>query len=49
LRLPVDGALNGLAWDGEKLWALDKQQKRICVIEKAAPGEHGLDSRSELR
>ena len=31
---PFDGNVNGLAWDGEKLWALDNAQKRICVIEK---------------
>ena len=32
---PFDGHCAGLAWDGENLWALDGQNKRICVIEKA--------------
>ena len=32
---PFDGAIRGLAWDGEQLWALDAKAKRICVIEKA--------------
>jgi len=32
---PFDGTVRGLAWDGAKLWALDNEQKRICVIEKA--------------
>ena len=31
---PFDGAIEGLAWDGQSLWALDSQRKRICVIEK---------------
>ena len=32
---PFVGSVDGLAWDGERLWALDNQQKRICVIEKS--------------
>ena len=28
---------NPIAWDGEHLWALDPDQKRICRIEKAEP------------
>ena len=28
--------LQGLAWDGKNLWALDNVNKRICVIEKRA-------------
>jgi hypothetical protein len=32
---PFDGSVSGLAWDGERLWALDNQQKRICVIKKS--------------
>ena len=32
---PFDGRCDGLAWDGEHLWALDAKAKRICVIEKA--------------
>jgi hypothetical protein len=31
---PFNGSVNGLAWDGEHLWALDSKSKRICVIEK---------------
>jgi hypothetical protein len=31
---PFDGRCDGLAWDGEHLWALDCEGKRICVIEK---------------
>jgi len=36
---PFDGSVSGLAWDGERLWALDNQQKRICVIDKAVHSE----------
>lgn len=32
---PFDGSLRGLAWDGEHLWALDNEAKRICVIKKS--------------
>jgi hypothetical protein len=32
---PFDGECDGLAWDGKRLWALDKKARRICVIEKA--------------
>ncbi len=32
---PFDGQVNGLAHDGQNLWALDNANKRICVIEKA--------------
>lgn len=28
---------NAIAWDGQNLWALDPDQKRICMIEKAEP------------
>ena len=31
---PFGGAVRGLTWDGEQLWALDSETKRICVIEK---------------
>lgn len=34
---PFGGAVGGIAWDGKQLWAIDLAQKRICVIEKAAP------------
>jgi len=37
---PFDGSVSGLAWDGERLWALDNAQKRICVIEKSHPKNH---------
>ena len=30
------GWVQGLAWDGRHLWALDSDQKRLCEIEKAA-------------
>lgn len=36
---PFDGRCDGLAWDGKRLWALDNEQKRICVIEKALVAE----------
>ena len=32
---PFGGRCDGLAWDGEDLWALDSEGRRICVIEKA--------------
>ncbi len=32
---PFDGNVGGLAWDGRRLWALDTEQHRLCVIEKA--------------
>jgi hypothetical protein len=32
---PFDGRCDGLAWDGEDLWALDNTNKRVCIIERA--------------
>ena len=32
---PFDGQVNGLAHDGESLWALDAAGGRVCVIERA--------------
>jgi len=37
---PFDGAVGGLAWDGRRLWALDTERKRICVLEKATVPAH---------
>ena len=37
--------LEGLACDGENLWALDEKNKRICIIEKT---ESGRDLTDEL-
>jgi hypothetical protein len=34
---PFEGRCNGLAWDGESLWALDAENGRICAIRKADP------------
>ena len=34
---PFDEAIGGLAWDGKRLWALDRKGKRICVLVKNAP------------
>jgi hypothetical protein len=31
--------VSGIAHDGQNLWALDSKNKRICMIEKAAPAE----------
>ena len=31
---PFEGRCNGMAWDGEHLWALDTENSRICLIEK---------------
>lgn len=31
---PFDRRREGLAWDGENLWALDNANHRICIIEK---------------
>ena len=39
---PFVGDLAGLAWDGKQLWAIDPDNNRICVIEKAAGGKGGL-------
>lgn len=27
-------SVTGLAWDGKRLWALDRRRKRICVLER---------------
>ena len=36
---PFDGRCDGLVWDGKQLWALDNEDKRICVIERNAHAE----------
>ena len=36
---PFDGRCDGIAWDGKHLWALDRANKRICIIEKTASGK----------
>ena len=36
---PFAGEVHGLAWDGERLWALDNEANRICVIEKSILGD----------
>ena len=38
---PFDGLCDGLAWDGQRLWAHDPTQKRLCVIEKAQDASEG--------
>ena len=35
---PFAGRCNGLTWDGRQLWALDADNKRMCVIEKTPSG-----------
>jgi hypothetical protein len=37
----TSAGVHGLAWDGERLWALDKAGGRICMIEKNVPEEEG--------
>ena len=37
--LPFGPDHHGIAWDGNELWALDKKNKRICVIEKTESGK----------
>jgi len=37
--LPFGLATTGIAHDGENLWALDQENKRICIIEKTESGE----------
>ena len=27
-----------IAWDGDNLWAIDREHKRICIIEKTESG-----------
>jgi len=39
---PFDGNVGGLAWDGQNLWALDTEQHRLCVIEKALAAEDAV-------
>ena len=34
---PFEGQCDGLAWDGQSLWALDSASQRICMIEKNRP------------
>jgi len=29
----------GVAWDGKVLWALDRKNKRICIVEKREPAK----------
>lgn len=36
---PGPGYCDGLAWDGQNLWALDARSKRICLIEKTESGK----------
>ncbi|MHC4716138.1 MAG: M56 family metallopeptidase, partial [Planctomycetota bacterium] len=36
---PFGGAVNGIAWDGQRLWALNAKTGRICVIEKTESGK----------
>jgi len=35
---------HGIAWDGNELWAMDKKNKRICVIEKTESGQEITDA-----
>ncbi len=42
---PFGHDTSGLAWDGKSLWALDNENNRICVIEKAGSVPQGNDSR----
>ncbi|MBT7096757.1 hypothetical protein HN937_05235 [Candidatus Poribacteria bacterium] len=35
-EIPFDGAVKGLAHDGNALWALDGSQRRLCQIRRAA-------------
>jgi hypothetical protein len=32
---PFAGRCDGLAWDGQRLWALDAKARRICVLERS--------------
>ena len=36
---PGPGYCDGLAWDGQNLWALDARNNRICLIEKTESGK----------
>lgn len=33
----------GVAWDGKQLWALDRENQRICLVEKSSLGEPHYD------
>ncbi|MEO2004788.1 MAG: hypothetical protein ABGY41_11885, partial [Candidatus Poribacteria bacterium] len=35
-EIPFGGSVNGLAWGGDALWALDSDARRICAIERVA-------------
>ncbi len=35
---PFEGHCDGLAWDGQLLWALDSEGRRVCAIERAKAG-----------
>ena len=39
-ELPFGPDHHGIAWDGKELWALDKKNKRICIIERIKPGQN---------
>ena len=38
-EVPFGNALRGIAQDGQNLWALDADEKRICIIEKTESGQ----------
>jgi hypothetical protein len=35
---PFEGHCDGLAWDGQLLWALDNEGRRVCAIERVEAG-----------
>jgi sugar lactone lactonase YvrE len=34
-EVPIGCSVAGLAWDGKRLWMLDRRRSRICLIEKS--------------
>ena len=46
---PGPGYCDGLAWDGERLWALDARENRLCVIQKSDSGKMVSESLAARR
>jgi len=40
-EVPFAGGCSGLAWDGKHLWALDRENARIALIERARKADTG--------
>ena len=36
-EIPFHGAVGGVTWDGERLWALDRRSDEVCAIDRTPP------------